>query len=81
MSSVQMLLDRNVFRLYLKDLAHRAEVKGIPDHRSCVCESTLSILVEFDAWNSHETSVCTTQRAGRLIERRQTSRQDQMNLC
>ena len=43
--------------------------EGIPGHRSYVRESTLSIFVEFDAWNSHETSVCRTQRAGRLIDR------------
>ena len=38
--------------------------EGNQGHRSYVSESTLSILVEFDAWNSHETSVCR-----RLIDR------------
>ena len=52
-------LKRNVFRL---DLKEGRLGEGIPGH-------TLSILVEFEAWNSHETSVCRTQRAGRLIDR------------
>ena len=47
--------------------------EGISGHR-------FSILVEFDAWNSHETSVCRMQRVGQLIED-QISKQEQMNLC
>ena len=40
----------------------------IPGHWSFVWESVLSILVEFEAWNSHETSICRMQRAGRVID-------------
>ena len=42
---------------------------------------TFHIIVEFDAWNSNETRVCGTERAGRLIERRSDSRLEHMNLC
>ena len=73
MSSVQLHSKRDVFRLDLKEKTPGASRRGLggnQGHRSYVSESTLSILVEFDAWNSHETSVCRTQRAGRLIERR-----------
>ena len=75
MSSVQLLSKRDVFRLDLKEKrlgASRRGLGGNQGHRSYVSESTLSILVEFDAWNSHETSVCRTQRAGRLIDREKT---------
>ena len=66
-----------------KDLEQRVEVwgVGVPSHWSNVWESSLSILVEFDAWNSHETSVCRTQTAGRLRERSdQYRRLEQMTL-
>ena len=55
----------------------------IPGHWSYVSESTLSILVELDVCNSYETSVCRTQRGGKVDRQRkdQTSRQEHMNLC
>ena len=63
-------LKRNVFRMDLKEGRLGASCRGLGmDSRSCVWESTLSIFVEFDVWNSHETSICRTQRAGRLIDR------------
>ena len=41
---------------------------GISGDRSHIRESKLSMPVKSDAWNSRETSVCGTQRAGRLID-------------
>ena len=71
-SSVQILFEEECFQIGLEGGETwgitQGFGEGIPGHRSYVWESTLSILVDFDAWNSHETSVCRTQRAGRLID-------------
>ena len=79
-SSVQMLFEDERFQIGFeggKTWSIRQRFgEGIPGHRSCVWESTLSILVEFDAWSSHETS-------GKVDRKRedQTSRQVKMNPC
>ena len=73
MSSVQILFEEQRFQIGFEggktwSVAWRFG-EGIPgDSQSHVWDSTLSLLVESDAWNSHETSVCGTQRAGKLID-------------
>ena len=71
-SSVQMLFKEKRFQIGFEGGETWGITQGFgegsPGHRSYVWESTLSIFVEFDAWNSHETSACRTQRAGRLID-------------
>ena len=60
MSSVQMLSEAERFQIGFERGKAWSITKrfgeGIPGHWSHV---------EFDAWNSHETSVCGTQRVGR----------------
>jgi len=64
----------NVFRLDLREERLGASRRGLGREfqvrHPMYDKKRFSVLVEFDACSSHETYVCGTQRAGRLIDRK-----------
>ena len=80
-------MKRNIFRLDLKEGRLGASRRGLGREFQVTgpMYEKARFPYLFDEWNSHETSVCRTQRAGRLTTDRlredQISKQEQMNLC